>query len=94
MNSTHEQYLAWVLARQRGTTVAEVLRLGHKMPDPGHQELVFQAKPPADHLWVTDCLRRWLGEEGCEREGLTMWILRRRRCKVRSSSNHNSSYQT
>ena len=83
MNSTHEQYLAWVLAMRRGTTVAEVLRLGHKKPDPGHQGLIYPAKPPADNLWATDCLRRWLQEEGCAREGLTMWMLRRRRGMVR-----------
>ena len=94
MEADHEHYLAMVLARQMKSTVAEVLRLGHKRPDPSHQELVYPAQPPPDHLWVTDDLRHWLGRKGCEREGLAMWILRRRRGTVRSPQNQSSSYQT
>ena len=75
MELDHEGYLAWVLAMQVGSTVAGVLHLGH-------EGLVHPAQPPVDHLWVTDRLRRWLGEEGCQREGLSMWFLRRRRGTV------------
>jgi hypothetical protein len=83
MNSTHEEYLAWVLAQERGITVAEVLRVAHLKPDPRYQGLTYPAKPPANHLWTTDSLRWWLQEEGCAREGLEMWLLRRRRGTVK-----------
>ena len=82
MELDHEGYLTWVFAMQLGSTVGGVLHLGHKRPDLGHKGLVHSAHPPVDHLWVTDRLRTWLGEEGCQREGLSMWFLRRRRGTV------------
>ena len=72
MDANHELYLAILLSKEQGNTVAEVLHLSHKSPDPGYKGLALPAKPPPDHLWVRDNLRVWLGTKGCKREGLAM----------------------
>ena len=59
--------MAVLLAMEKGNTVAEVLKLSHKRPNPGHKGLAYPAKPPPDHLWVRDDLRVWLGSKGCPR---------------------------
>ena len=83
MEANHELYLAILLSKEQGKTMSEILHLGHKRPDPGHEGLAHPARPPPDHLWVRDSLRVWLGTNGCKREGLPMWKLRRRRGTVR-----------
>ena len=85
MEAKHELYLAILLSKEQGKTVNKILHLGHKRPDPGHEDLAHPARPPPDHLWVRDSLRVWLGTRGCKMEGLPMWKLRRRRGTVRIS---------
>ena len=81
----HEGYLATLLAMDRGVSVAKVLELPHKRPDPGYEGLRHPAKRPPGHLWCRDDLRVWLGTVGVRREGLPMWKLRRRRGTVRTA---------
>ena len=83
-----------MLAQERGITVAEVLRFGHTKPDPGYQGLTYPAMPPAGHLWVTDSLQWWLKEEGCAREGLEMWLLRRNKDQVGTIHKSKQLYKT
>ena len=94
MEANHELYLAILLSKEQGKTVAKILQLGHRRPDPGHEDLAHPARPPPDHLWVRDSLGVWLGTRGCKREGLPMWKLRRRRGTVRISRTQSTPNQT
>ena len=79
MQAAHEEYLAMLLAKEWGTTIAEVLKVGHRDHDPEQLGLVYPATPPTGHIYATGRLRWWLGAEVCSRKGLEMWLLRKHR---------------
>ena len=85
MEVSHKEYLAMLVAKEQGRTMAEILHLGHSRPDLGHEDQAFKDRPPPGHVWCRDSLRVWLGSTGCRREGLEEWKLRRRGGKVRIS---------